>query len=257
MGVASTTTATAFPETEQTPVVATHGIRLDVDHVSRRRDGALLLDGVSFSIAPGELVAIVGPSGAGKTSLLEVIAGIASPTSGAVRFDGADLRADRSAFRTVLGYVPQDDIIHADLPLVHTIRYAARLRLPSSTGTAAIDATVQTCNHGGRPRRAQRRSGRGLEWWRAQACEHRGRAADRSTHLLSGRADVRARSGHQCGRRQPTAPACRRNGDRGLHHALHRRPSTVRSRSSSWRAAAAAPLSEPSQKHSRTSASIR
>ena len=92
-----------------------------------------VLDAVSFAVAPGELVAIVGPSGAGKTMLLEAIAGIAPTSAGSVSFDGIDLHANLRKFRGVIGYVPQDDIIHADLPLRHTLRYAARLRLPSST----------------------------------------------------------------------------------------------------------------------------
>jgi ABC-type multidrug transport system ATPase subunit len=100
------------------------------------------LDGVSFSVAAGELVAIVGPSGAGKTTLLEAIAGIAPTRAGSVRFDGVDVYANVRKFRGVIGYVPQDDIIHADLTLQRTLRYAAGLRLPSSTTRAEIDEAV-------------------------------------------------------------------------------------------------------------------
>src|SRR3982751_496153 len=132
MTMISTTATTPAFVAVPPPAASSRGVRVDVEDVSRRlrtrRGEATLLDAVSFSIAPGELVAIVGPSGAGKTSLLEVMAGIAPPTGGAVRFDGADLHTNRAAFRGVLGYVPQDDIIHADLPVEHTIRYAARLR---------------------------------------------------------------------------------------------------------------------------------
>ena len=139
-----TTEATLTPGTN----VAPRGVRIDVSELSRRvrvrkRGDLTLLDAVSFTLAAGELVAIVGPSGAGKTTLLEAIAGIAAPTSGSVRFDGIDVHANLETFRSVLGYVPQDDIIHADLPLVRTLRYAARLRLPSSATTADVDDAVR------------------------------------------------------------------------------------------------------------------
>jgi ABC-type multidrug transport system ATPase subunit len=148
MTVVATATASGFNDSTQVAAVSSRGVRVDVDDVSRRvrrrgGDATRLLDAVSFSISPGELVAIVGPSGAGKTSLLEVMAGIASPASGAVHFDGADLHTHRSAFRGQLGYVPQDDIIHADLTVGRTVRYAARLRLPSSTDAATVDAAVE------------------------------------------------------------------------------------------------------------------
>ena len=125
-----------------------HGFTVEVEAVSRsvrdrRRGEITLLDAASFTIAPGELVAIVGPSGAGKTTLLEAIAGVASPTAGSVRFDGVDLHANLALFRGVIGYVPQDDTIHAELPLQHSLRYAARLRLPSSTTAAEIEEAVR------------------------------------------------------------------------------------------------------------------
>ncbi len=124
------------------------GVRIDVNELSRRvrvrhRGEQTLLDAVSFTLFAGELVAIVGPSGAGKTTLLEAIAGIAPATSGSVRFDGIDVYANLGTFRSVLGYVPQDDIIHTDLPLQRTLRYAARLRLPSSATADEVDDAVR------------------------------------------------------------------------------------------------------------------
>jgi ABC-type multidrug transport system ATPase subunit len=147
VGVATSdgTTEVAVPAAAGAPP---RGLRIDVDQVSRRVRGRnrrelTLIDAVSFTLSPGELVAIVGPSGAGKSTLLEAIAGIAPATSGSVRFDGIDLYANLGTFRSVLGYVPQDDIIHADLPLQRTLRYAARLRLPSSATAAEVDDAVR------------------------------------------------------------------------------------------------------------------
>ena len=145
-----TATLDRMTETTMMPMasVPPHGIRIDVNELSRlvrvrNRGEVTLLDAVSFSISAGELVAIVGPSGAGKTTLLEAIAGVAPATTGSVRLDGIDLHANPGTFRSVLGYVPQDDIIHADLPLQRTLRYSARLRLPSSTTGAEVDDAVR------------------------------------------------------------------------------------------------------------------
>lgn len=116
-------------------------MRVDVEELHKSVGaGTVVLDGVSFTIQPGELVGIVGGSGAGKTTLIEAIAGLRGADSGHIRFDGADVAAKQ--LRGVLGYVPQDDIIHQELPVERTLRYAARLRLPPSTTPAELDAAV-------------------------------------------------------------------------------------------------------------------
>ncbi len=90
-----------------------------------------------------EAIAALTPDpGAGKTTLLEAIAGIAPATSGSVYFDGIDMHAHPDTFRNVLGYVPQEDILHADLALPRTLRYSARLRLPSATTRDEVDDAV-------------------------------------------------------------------------------------------------------------------
>jgi len=67
------------------------------------------LRGVSFRIAAGEKVAILGRTGSGKSTLLRLIMGLYRPISGAVLIDGIDLRQlDPSELRRNIGYVPQD-----------------------------------------------------------------------------------------------------------------------------------------------------
>ncbi len=119
------------------------GVRIQAEHLTRRvRTGLTVLHDISLSIEPGEVVGIVGGSGAGKTTLLEALAGVQAAQAGTVRFDGVEISGSIDAWRRVLGYVPQDDIIHADLPLARTLRYAARLRLPSGTSPQAIERAV-------------------------------------------------------------------------------------------------------------------
>jgi len=139
--------AAVGPDSAERAESRPHGLAIEVDAISRsvRRRGrreVTLLDEVSLHIAPGELVAIVGPSGAGKTTLLEAIAGVSSISQGSVRFDGVDVHANSGEFRGVIGYVPQDDTIHLELPVRHSLRYAARLRLPSTTASEHIDRVV-------------------------------------------------------------------------------------------------------------------
>jgi ATP-binding cassette subfamily B protein len=72
------------------------------------------LAGVSLRVAPGETVALVGPSGAGKTTILQLLMRFYDPQAGAVRFDGIDLRdMGRADFRRAIAMVPQDPVIFA------------------------------------------------------------------------------------------------------------------------------------------------
>ena len=72
------------------------------------------LEGVSLAIRPGETVALVGPSGAGKTTVIQLIQRFWDPASGRVTLDGIDLRdMARADFRQVIALVPQDPVIFA------------------------------------------------------------------------------------------------------------------------------------------------
>lgn len=139
----STCTAPAIERSH--PPRPPDGARVDAIGVARRVGGRQLLHDMSLSVEPGELVAIAGGSGAGKTTLLEVLAGVQLPSEGEVRHDGAVPRAGAGA---TVGYVPQDDIIHLEMPLRRTLRYAALLRLPAGTsGSEAERIVEETMTH--------------------------------------------------------------------------------------------------------------
>jgi ABC-type multidrug transport system ATPase subunit len=114
-------------------------VAVEVAGVSRHAGDRQLLHDVTFSVPRGELVAVVGGSGAGKSTLLETMAGIRAPSAGVVRHEGLPIGAGEGGR---IGYVPQDDIIHRDLPLRLTLRYAAGLRLPAGTTAAQADRIV-------------------------------------------------------------------------------------------------------------------
>ena len=95
--------------------------------------GVNLLKNLSFSIRPNEFVAVVGTSGAGKSTLLGALSGLKPASDGEVLINGAPLYDNFNAFRTTIGYVPQDDILHKELPVARALEYAAALRLPDDT----------------------------------------------------------------------------------------------------------------------------
>ncbi len=123
--------------------VGSNGVRIDARELTRViAGGRKILNGIEVSILPGELVAIVGGSGAGKTSLLHALNGFSPATSGDVYYNGISLYSNPDLFRTILGYLPQDDIIHQELTAERTVYYAARLRLPNDMTHAEIDARI-------------------------------------------------------------------------------------------------------------------
>ena len=123
--------------------VGREGVRIDVTHLEKvLPDGKRILDSVSLSIHPGEFVAIVGGSGAGKTSLLHALNGFSPATAGVVRYNGLSLYSNLGLFRALLGYVPQDDIVHAELTVERTLHYGAKLRLPKDTRPEEISRRI-------------------------------------------------------------------------------------------------------------------
>lgn len=90
----------------------------------------LLLNNIDLSLNPGEFVGILGPSGAGKTTLLKTLSGHIPPDSGTILLNNIPLYATYEMFRSRMGYVPQDDILHSALSVKNSLDYIARLRLP-------------------------------------------------------------------------------------------------------------------------------
>src|SRR4029077_20311186 len=116
---------------------------LEVPDRDNKAEMKILLDHVSFKALPGDMIALMGPSGAGKTTLLLTLNGYLPPSSGQVRINGDDLYADYDALRGVIGYVPQDDIVHPELTVFEAVKYSARFRLPNDYSEAEIDARVE------------------------------------------------------------------------------------------------------------------
>ncbi|MEA5533685.1 ATP-binding cassette domain-containing protein [Crocosphaera sp. XPORK-15E] len=119
-------------------IVADRGdnIRLDAKNLQRivkdkQGQDIPLLQDISFPVEPGQFVALVGGSGAGKSTLLRTLLGIEPIQNGVVELNGEDLRKNFNIYRTLIGYVPQYDIVHQNLTVKEVLYYGAKLRLPA------------------------------------------------------------------------------------------------------------------------------
>jgi len=122
------------------------GVRIDgemlVRDVGPRSSRRRVIDNINFSILPGEMVALMGPSGAGKTSLLTTIAGYTPPTSGHLFMDGMSLYKHFGLFREAVGYVPQEDVMHRSLTVEEVLHYQGKLNFPAEVTDEEIDARI-------------------------------------------------------------------------------------------------------------------
>src|SRR6187401_3491327 len=101
---------------------------LQVSNLTKRYpSGTEALRDVSLSIGEGVL-GLLGPNGAGKTTLMSIVATVLPPTSGSVRWRGADALRDPLAIRRELGYLPQDFGVYDKLTAVELLRYFGRLK---------------------------------------------------------------------------------------------------------------------------------
>jgi ABC-2 type transport system ATP-binding protein len=86
------------------------------------------IEDISFKVAPGEIVGFLGPNGAGKSTTVKIIAGMLRPNDGRVLFEGKDIRKDMVAFRSVLGYVPEEAHLYSYLSGLEYLQLVGRLR---------------------------------------------------------------------------------------------------------------------------------
>lgn len=86
------------------------------------------VDAVSFDVHPGEVTGYLGPNGSGKSTTVRMITGLLEPTSGQVLLDGRNIRADYTAFRRRLGYVPEEAILYSYLSGLEYLELIGRLR---------------------------------------------------------------------------------------------------------------------------------
>jgi ABC-type multidrug transport system ATPase subunit/pSer/pThr/pTyr-binding forkhead associated (FHA) protein len=140
-----------FARAERPPIEA-QPARIDVRNVTvdvidhETKQPLRILDDISFTALPGELVGLMGPSGSGKTTLLMALAGLGRPNLGSVELNGRSLYSASGEFArglsSLVGYAPQDDIVHDLLTVEEAVRYSAKLRCSPSVSSLELERRV-------------------------------------------------------------------------------------------------------------------
>ncbi|MDE6007509.1 MAG: ABC transporter ATP-binding protein [Muribaculaceae bacterium] len=102
-------------------------LAIDISGITKRYGSITALDDVSFSVEKGELFGLIGPDGAGKSSLYRILATLMSPDGGTATLRGLDVVKDYARVRTLIGYMPERFSLYQDLTVAENLRFFASL----------------------------------------------------------------------------------------------------------------------------------
>jgi ABC-2 type transport system ATP-binding protein len=116
---------------------------IEVDRLSRHYGDLRAVDEISFRIARGEVVGLLGHNGAGKTTIMKMLTGYLEPSSGVIRIDGLDIAAERRRVQARIGYLPENCPVYPEMTVVDYLEYQAALHgVPAQERGAAIRSAL-------------------------------------------------------------------------------------------------------------------
>lgn len=120
---------------------------IDTENLTKRFDELTAVDGLTLTIAPGELFGLVGSDGAGKTTTMRMLCGIMDPTEGRARVLGRDTVREAEAIKAEIGYMSQRFGLYPDLTVLENIHFYADIYgIPRRGRDATIDRLLAFSN---------------------------------------------------------------------------------------------------------------
>jgi ABC-2 type transport system ATP-binding protein len=114
---------------------------LEAVHLTKRYSSLPAVEDLSFTLRPGQVLGCLGPNGSGKSTTVKMLTGLLEPSRGTVRFDGHNIQDELTAYRSRLGYVPEEAHLYPYLTgweyleMVGTLRGLDPLRIHAKIGT--------------------------------------------------------------------------------------------------------------------------
>jgi len=117
---------------------------IELINLEKKFEGNIAIHSLSLAIKKGEFVAVMGPTGCGKSTLIKCLNGTLKINNGDVNIFGLNLKKNFPVLKSLIGYVPQDDIVNKELTVNNSIYYAAKLRLAKSLTEEKISLIIDT-----------------------------------------------------------------------------------------------------------------
>ncbi len=119
---------------------------IEAKNVTKRYGDFLAVDGVSFTVAAGEVVGFLGPNGAGKTTTMRILTGFLPASDGTALIDGNDIFADALAARRAIGYLPESPPLYPEMDVQGYLAFIAKLKdVPRAKRKAAVNRAMERC----------------------------------------------------------------------------------------------------------------
>lgn len=116
---------------------------LEVEGLSKHFGSFAAVDGISFSVARGEIVGFLGPNGAGKSTTMKMATGFLEPTSGRIVVDGFDMLEQPIEAKHRIGYLPEGAPAYGDMTPLQLLRFMAKIRqIPKEKIYQRVDAVI-------------------------------------------------------------------------------------------------------------------
>ena len=116
----------------------TDAAALSFDRVSKRYGDIVAVDGLSFSVAPGEMFGLIGPDGAGKTTSIRLLCGLLHADDGQIRVFGLDPVKQHRQITARVGYLSQRFSLYGDLSIDENIAFFAEIHGVADYAAGAI-----------------------------------------------------------------------------------------------------------------------
>jgi ABC-type multidrug transport system ATPase subunit len=110
---------------------------IEVRGLTKRYGARTVVDNVSFEVYRGEMFALVGPNGSGKTTMIRMLCGLLKPTEGEARVLGYDSVADAERIKQHIGYMSQRFSLYPDLSVMDNLNFYARVYNVPSAATGS------------------------------------------------------------------------------------------------------------------------